>query len=112
MMTPELEKQYKDALQKALNVGYAIIENRGYSIHAVEKAVKWLEDSQLFNAGKGSVFTASKSFNGTEEVAIYSSLIFLVFSCHLKINFSKKPIKAEFFIFTRINQIFAFYRLF
>ncbi|WP_299885068.1 isoaspartyl peptidase/L-asparaginase family protein [uncultured Lacinutrix sp.] len=60
MMTPELEVQYKLALKKALDAGYAIIENGGTAIDAVEKAVVLLEDSPLFNAGKGSVFTATE----------------------------------------------------
>jgi len=61
MMTPELEAQYKAALQSALNRGYAILEKGGSAIEAVEKAVVILEDSPLFNAGKGSVFTATES---------------------------------------------------
>lgn len=61
MMTPELESQYKAALQKALNEGYHILEQGGTALDAVEMAVKLLEDSPLFNAGKGSVFTAEES---------------------------------------------------
>lgn len=61
MMTPELETQYKEALQKSLDAGYAILENGGSSIEAVEESVKLLEDSPLFNAGKGSVFTANET---------------------------------------------------
>lgn len=64
MMTPDLETQYKTALQNALDKGYAILEHGGTAIEAVEKAVITLEDSPLFNAGKGSVFTA----NGTHEM--------------------------------------------
>ncbi|WP_055446935.1 isoaspartyl peptidase/L-asparaginase family protein [Lacinutrix mariniflava] len=61
MMTPELEAKYKAALQLALNEGYKVLENNGTSTEAVEKAVIILEDSPLFNAGKGSVFTATES---------------------------------------------------
>tara|TARA_R110002073_G_scaffold108336_5_gene243504 strand:- start:83409 stop:84338 length:930 start_codon:yes stop_codon:yes gene_type:complete len=61
MMTPELETQYKEALQKSLDAGYAILEKGGVAIDAVEEAVKLLEDSPLFNAGKGSVFTANET---------------------------------------------------
>ncbi|WP_422106151.1 isoaspartyl peptidase/L-asparaginase family protein [Winogradskyella sp.] len=64
MMTPELEKQYKSALKKALDSGYKLLEEGGSAIDAVEEAVKQLEDSHLFNAGKGSVFTAE----GTHEM--------------------------------------------
>lgn len=58
MMTPEKELAYKTALEIALNAGYEILENGGTALDAVQKAVCCLEDSPLFNAGKGSVFTA------------------------------------------------------
>ncbi|WP_223034683.1 isoaspartyl peptidase/L-asparaginase family protein [Hanstruepera marina] len=61
MMTPELELHYKQALKDALDVGYYQLENGGTAIDAVEVAVKSLEDSPLFNAGKGSVFTAEEA---------------------------------------------------
>jgi beta-aspartyl-peptidase (threonine type) len=61
MMTPEKEKAYQQALQKALDLGYQVLEKNGSAVDAVEKAVKALEDSHLFNAGKGSVFTATET---------------------------------------------------
>ncbi|PWK20864.1 isoaspartyl peptidase/L-asparaginase family protein [Xanthomarina spongicola] len=61
MMTPELESKYKQALKQARDSGYDILENGGTAIEAVEQAVKLLENSPLFNAGKGSVFTATES---------------------------------------------------
>ena len=61
MMTPELEAKYRAALQLALDEGFKLLENGGTAIEAVEKAVVLLEDSPLFNAGKGSVFTATES---------------------------------------------------
>ena len=61
IMTPEKEKAYQQALQKALEIGYQVLEKRGSAVNAVEKAVKALEDSHLFNAGKGSVFTATET---------------------------------------------------
>ena len=61
MMTPELEAQYKAALQLALDAGYNVLEAGKTAVEAVEVAVKLLEDSHLFNAGKGSVFTATES---------------------------------------------------
>eukprot|EP00095_Tigriopus_kingsejongensis_P011091 maker-scaffold1964_size23767-snap-gene-0.0 protein:Tk11091 transcript:maker-scaffold1964_size23767-snap-gene-0.0-mRNA-1 annotation:"isoaspartyl peptidase" len=60
-MTPELESKYKAALQLALNAGYTVLETGGTATEAVEKAVVVLENSPLFNAGKGSVFTATES---------------------------------------------------
>lgn len=64
LMTPQLEAQYKAALQNALSQGYTVLEKGGSAVDAVEVAVKLLEDSPLFNAGKGSVFTAE----GTHEM--------------------------------------------
>jgi len=61
MMTPELEAQYKTALKLALDSGYMLLEQGKTAVEAVEEAVKVLEDSHLFNAGKGSVFTATES---------------------------------------------------
>ncbi|SIQ95381.1 isoaspartyl peptidase/L-asparaginase family protein [Pontibacter lucknowensis] len=56
-MTPDLEKAYKSTLSHALNQSYQILEKGGSALDAVELAVALLEDSPLFNAGRGSVFT-------------------------------------------------------
>lgn len=53
----EKEKAYIQALNEALQVGYAILKNGGTSLDAVEATIQLLEDSPLFNAGKGAVFT-------------------------------------------------------
>lgn len=57
-MTTEIENDYRKALKEALDVGYSILENNGSAVDAVEKTVNVLENSPLFNAGKGSVFNA------------------------------------------------------
>jgi beta-aspartyl-peptidase (threonine type) len=64
MMTPEKESAYKSALEKALLIGQTILDQRGTALEAVQRSVMTLEDSPLFNAGKGSVFTAK----GTHEM--------------------------------------------
>ena len=64
LMTSELEASYKRALDVALEAGYDVLKKGGSSLDAVETSVKLLEDSPLFNAGKGSVFTAE----GTHEM--------------------------------------------
>ncbi|HJW96518.1 MAG TPA: isoaspartyl peptidase/L-asparaginase [Thermoanaerobaculia bacterium] len=56
-MTPEKEKAYREALELALRTGHAVLAKGGTSVDAVEAAIKVLEDSPLFNAGKGAVFT-------------------------------------------------------
>ncbi|MCB9234641.1 MAG: isoaspartyl peptidase/L-asparaginase [Bacteroidia bacterium] len=57
-ITPEQEKAHLTALQEALTAGHQVLLDRGSSLEAVEKAVISLEDCPLFNAGRGSVFTA------------------------------------------------------
>jgi beta-aspartyl-peptidase (threonine type) len=56
--TPEQDRRYRTDLDRALRAGYAVLErSSGTSLDAVEEAVRVLEDSPWFNAGKGSVFT-------------------------------------------------------
>jgi beta-aspartyl-peptidase (threonine type) len=56
-MTPELEKEYRDALNAAMEKGISILSAGGTALEAVEKTVNMMEDNPLFNAGKGAVFT-------------------------------------------------------
>lgn len=56
-MTPEKEKAYRQALDAALQNGYTVLKKGGTSLKAVEAAIMVLENSPLFNAGKGAVFT-------------------------------------------------------
>lgn len=63
-MTSEKEKAYKTVLENAIEAGFSLMENGAQALDAVVKAVAILEDSPLFNAGKGSVFT----HDGTHEM--------------------------------------------
>jgi beta-aspartyl-peptidase (threonine type) len=54
-MKPESEKRYRDTLELALKTGHQAL-GKGSSLDAVEAAIKVLEDSSYFNAGKGAVF--------------------------------------------------------
>ena len=56
-MSPEMEKSYIQALTAALQTGYDVLKSGKSSVDAVEASIHILEDSPLFNAGKGSVFT-------------------------------------------------------
>ena len=60
-ITIEKEKLYKDKLKEAITAGYSILENGGSSIDAVTNAIMVLENSPLFNAGKGAVFTNNET---------------------------------------------------
>ncbi|WP_157274108.1 isoaspartyl peptidase/L-asparaginase family protein [Pedobacter sp. BAL39] len=56
-MTPEKEAAYVAVLKQALQVGYDQIHSGKSSLDAVEASIHVMEDSPLFNAGKGAVFT-------------------------------------------------------
>src|SRR5690554_3537659 len=56
-MSDSLEAAYKEKLKEAISIGHEILKNGGTSLEAVAKTINVLEDSPLFNAGKGSVFT-------------------------------------------------------
>jgi L-asparaginase / beta-aspartyl-peptidase len=53
----ELEKAYLDILDSVLTVGENILREGGSSLDAVESVIRIMEDSPLFNAGKGAVFS-------------------------------------------------------
>jgi L-asparaginase / beta-aspartyl-peptidase len=57
-LTGPRERAYREALELALVRGHAVLATGGTAMDAVEVAVRALEDSHLFNAGKGSVFNA------------------------------------------------------
>ncbi|MEL4307210.1 isoaspartyl peptidase/L-asparaginase family protein [Joostella sp. CR20] len=56
-MSDSLENAYKAKLKEAIETGYAILESGGSSLDAIEKTINVMENSPLFNAGKGAVFT-------------------------------------------------------
>lgn len=56
---PGAEAPYHLALRAALAAGTAVLAGAGTALAAVEAAVVSLEDCPLFNAGRGSVYTAA-----------------------------------------------------
>lgn len=56
-MGPEKEKIYQIALDSALSIGERILKDGGTSLDAVEQTIRFMENSPLFNAGRGAVFT-------------------------------------------------------
>lgn len=56
-ISDSMELAYKTVLENSVQKGYRILKNGGSSLDAVEASIKILEDSPLFNAGKGAVFT-------------------------------------------------------
>jgi len=56
-LTPEKKQLFKTKLSEALETGYKILKQGGTSTSAIAAAIIVLEDSPLFNAGKGAVYT-------------------------------------------------------
>lgn len=56
-LTPEQDSAYRAALNAALDIGEKILSEGGDALDAIEQTIRYLEDSPLFNAGKGAVFT-------------------------------------------------------
>ena len=63
-MDDETEAAYRAKLEEALRAGHGVLEQGGAALDAVIAAVQVMEDSELFNAGKGAVFTSE----GTNEL--------------------------------------------
>jgi L-asparaginase / beta-aspartyl-peptidase len=56
-LTPHQEKEYRAMLEEAVLAGYKALQAGRPALDAVEVAIRILENSPLFNAGKGAVFT-------------------------------------------------------
>lgn len=56
-LSAEVEAAYRDKLQASVTAGYEVLQAGGSSAEAVVAAITVMEDSPLFNAGHGSVFT-------------------------------------------------------
>ena len=53
-----LKRAYLNSLAEALTIGKDILQNGGSGLDAVEKVINYFENNQLYNAGKGAVFTS------------------------------------------------------
>lgn len=102
VMTPELEKAYKDGLQTALDAGYAVLHKNGSAIDAVLAATVELENNILFNAGKGSVFT-NKGLHEM-DAAIMSGVDFSAGAVAGVTNV-KNPIELAYHVMTNSNHV-------
>lgn len=100
--TPEKEKEYHQTLQQALDTGYKILENNGTAIDAIIAAIKILEDSPLFNAGKGSVF------NNQGKVEMDASIMdgkTLKAGAVAGVQRIKNPIEAAYLVMTKSSHV-------
>ena len=60
-LSEEHQEEIHKKIQESVSKAYSILESGGSSLDAVEVAVSILEDSPLFNAGKGSVYTSNET---------------------------------------------------
>lgn len=56
-LTQDLRKRMETALGNALEAGSEVLDGGGSALDAVTAAITSMEDSPLFNAGRGAVFT-------------------------------------------------------
>ncbi len=56
-MDAETEAEYRAKITEALHRGRDVLDRGGSAVDAVEATIRVMEDSPLFNAGKGAVFT-------------------------------------------------------
>jgi beta-aspartyl-peptidase (threonine type) len=57
-LSAEGDREFRAALEEAVKAGHAILEQGGTSLDAIQASINIMEDSPLFNAGKGAVFNA------------------------------------------------------
>ncbi len=57
-LPPKVEQAYKAKINEALEAGYKVLAHGGSALKAVRKTINILEDSPLFNAGKGCVLNS------------------------------------------------------
>lgn len=101
-MNPEKEEAYRSELAKALNAGYNILESGGKSVDAVIASIKILEDSPLFNAGKGSVFTQDGKNEMDASIMDGSNLMA---GAVAEVSTIKNPIVAAYAVMTQSQHV-------
>ncbi len=73
-MTPAMQKEYQAVLNQALQTGDSVLRAGGTCLDAVERTINILEDSPLFNAGKGAVFTHEETVELDASVMVGKTL--------------------------------------
>lgn len=57
-LTPAQDAEYRAALRQAIQIGGGVLEGGGTALDAVTATITYMEDNELFNAGRGAVFSA------------------------------------------------------
>ena len=101
-MTPEKEAAYGKGLQDALDAGVRVLEKSGTAIDAVLAACTNLEDNELFNAGKGSVFAHDGSQEMDASIMDGRNLMAGAVSA---VRHIKNPIQLSYKIMTKSDHV-------
>ena len=101
-LSAELEQQIHAKLAEALRAGYGVLDSGGASVDAVQAAIVVLEDSPLFNAGKGAVFTHHKSNEMDASIMVGDTLNA---GAVAGVSTVKNPIKLASAVMTRSNHV-------
>ncbi len=73
-MTPELEKGYRETLAASLAAGYRAMKEGGTAMDGVVEAIRVMEDSVLFNAGRGSNLTSEEAVSMDASLMVGNTL--------------------------------------
>lgn len=101
-MTPEREQAYHAALQQALDSGYTVLARGGKSLDAVIAAIKVMENSPLFNAGKGAVFNSEGKNELDASIMDGSNLMA---GAVAGVTTIKNPITAAYAVMTKSEHV-------
>ncbi|MDV6343785.1 isoaspartyl peptidase/L-asparaginase [Nitrosomonas sp. Is37] len=101
-LTTERKQAYTEALAQSLIAGYAILTAGGSSIDAVIAAIVVMEDSPLFNAGKGSVF--SHAGHNELEASIMDGST-LMAGAVAAVTTIRNPIRAAHAVMTKSTHV-------
>jgi beta-aspartyl-peptidase (threonine type) len=72
-LTPQLEEAYGETLRESLAVGFEALTGGG-AVDGVEAAIRVMEDSVLFNAGRGSNFATDGVVSMDASIMVGESL--------------------------------------
>jgi len=73
-LTPKLEADYLRTLQDSLTAGFQAMAAGGSAVDGVVEAIRVMEDSDLFNAGRGSNFTADGAVSMDASIMVGNTL--------------------------------------
>ncbi len=96
------EAFYREALDQAISAGADVLVKGGTSLDAVEKAITVMEDSRIFNAGRGAVKTT------TGIVELDASLMDgknLMSGAVCNVRTIKNPIKAAHLVMLKTKHV-------